>query len=450
VIKVVGLALLIGVTTIASGIMLYSIFGGTEVFKKQTYWLSNYKYGSTLERIDLWDNTIKMSLDNPLTGVGQGNWRIKFPAYGLENLRSETGEIFFQRPHNDFLWVGSENGILGLVLYFSIFCFAYYYLFRIIKKSPHLEKKYLALAMVFGLTGYLVISFFSFPKERIEHQIFLSIILAISVAEYQIVNPETKTFSKGLIRIFFSILFILMVIGSSLTISRFISERHIARAYEYRENHNWQAEIEAYQLAMTSITKVDAFSTPLSWYIGEAWFNLNKVDSAHFYFKKAYEVNPYHLHVLNNLGTSYQLKGKSNLAETYYIKAHEIAPGFEDPLFNLCAIYFNNKEYEKAFRTIGKIDANTPNPKYKKFLNTILWYKIEEINKQLSDRLIRKSVTRIRNSNDWMIKVYNQSVENKTVFRKQLLIEVIYLLESVDSTINPIEAKRYREKFDLL
>ncbi len=180
-----------------------------------------------------------------------------------------------------------------------------------------------------------------------------------------------------------------------------------------------------------------------------AWFNLKNIDSAHRYFQKAYEVNPYHLHVLNNLGTCYELKGKSVLAETYYLKAHDIAPRFEDPLFNLCALYFNNKEYEKAFNTIRKIDVNTSNPKYNKFLNSILWYNIEEVNKQLADRLISKSVIRIRNSEDWMKKVFNQSIENETTFKKQLLIEAIYLLESVDSTIKPDEAKIYKEKYNL-
>ena len=449
VIKIIVLALFAAIILVASGILLYSKFGGTEVFKKQTYWLNNYKYGSTLERIDIWENTIKMSMDNPVTGVGPGNWRIKFPAYGLENLRSETGEIFFQRPHNDFLWVWSENGIFALLLYLALFCFVYYYLFQVIKKSPHPEKKYLALAMAFGLTGYLVISFFSFPKERIEHQIYLSIILAISLTEYQTLNPEIKPFKISFLKIYFLTFLILMIVGSYITFSRLISEKHIAKAYTYREKHNWQAEIKAYQKAENSITEVDAFSTPLSWYIGEAWFNLKNIDSAHFYFQKAFEVNPYHLHVLNNLGTCYELKGKSTLAETYYLKAHNVAPGFEDPIFNLCALYFNNKEYEKAFVTIGKIDVSTTNPKYDKFLNTILWYKIDEINKQLSDRLISKSVIRIRNSEDWMKKVYNQSIENKIAFKRQLLMEAIYLLESVDSTINTYEAKFFKEKYNL-
>jgi tetratricopeptide (TPR) repeat protein len=449
VIKIIVLVFIAGIVIVASGILVYSKFGGTEVFKKQTYWISNYKYGSSLERVDLWQNTLKMSMDYPVTGVGQGNWRIKFPAYGLENLRSETGEIFFQRPHNDFLWVLAENGIVGLMLYLMLFCITYYYLFQLIKKSPRPEKKYLALAMIFGMTGYFMISLLSFPKERIEHQIYVHIIFAIALTEYHTLKPEYQQLKKGRLRIVFLLILALMVVGSYLTLNRFISEKHIAQAYNYREKHNWQDEIDEYKLAESFTTKVDAFSTPLAWYIGEAWFNLNELDSAHHYFRRAYEINPYHLHVLNNLGTTYELKGNSDKAESFFLKAHSIAPRFEDPLFNLCALYYNKSNFDLAYETIKKIDLHTANPKYERFLKAILWYKVDEFNKTLSERVISKSVIRIRNSEDWMQKVHEQSIDNETEFEKQLLLEAIYLLESVDSTITSYEAESFKKKFNL-
>ena len=390
-----------------------------------------------------------MSLDHPVTGVGPGNWRIVFPAYGLENLRSETGEIFFQRPHNDFLWVLSENGVFGIIFYLLLFCFAYYYLFQIIKKSPSTEKKYLALAMIFGLTGYLTISFFSFPKERIEHQICLSIILALSITEYHNLKPKIKQIKKSFfIPVSLSIL-ILMTAASYFTFSRLTSEKHIAKAYNYREKQQWKNEIESYNEAETFITEVDAFSTPLSWYVGEAWFNLNKIDSAHHYFQRAYKVNPYHLHVINNLGTTFELKGNSSKAESLFLEAHHIAPRFEDPVFNLSALYYNKKEYDRAYSMIRKIDMNTANPKYKKFLKTILLNKIDEINREISDSLIIETIIRIRYNEDWMQKVHKQSMENKTELKNQLLNETIYLLETVDSTITANEAETFRNKYNL-
>lgn len=449
-IRLIIIVVVVGFFIVVSGIILYSRLGNAEVFKKQTYWISDYKYGgSSVERIDIWQNTLKMIIDNPVTGVGQGNWRITFPAYGLTDLRSETGEIFFQRPHNDFLWVWAENGIMGIVFFLSLFVLAYYYLFRVIIRSPQIELKYLALAMIFGLSAYLIISFFSFPKERIEHQIYLHLIFAVGISEYYKLNPKQKNPGKGQMVPVFIVVLILLTSGCYLTLSRYNSEKHIAKAYNFRNQGNWKSEIKEYRKAKSFITKVDAFSTPLSWYIGEAWYNLNELDSAHFYFRKAYGVNPYHLHVLNNLGTTYELKGNSNKAEELYKEAHNIAPRFEDPLFNLCALYYNTGKYNLAYENIRKIDINTKNPKYTKFLTAILWHKIDKHSQEISDRLISKSIMRIRNDDDWIQKVHIQSVENEINFDKQLLLEVIYLLESIDSTITSDEADAYKEKYNL-
>jgi putative inorganic carbon (HCO3(-)) transporter len=64
---------------------------------------------STLnERFFLWEKSLAMAKANPLLGVGLGQWRLTFPAYGkIQQFReSDEGqaEIFFRRPHNDYVW----------------------------------------------------------------------------------------------------------------------------------------------------------------------------------------------------------------------------------------------------------------------------------------------------------------------------------------------------------
>ncbi|MCP4439738.1 MAG: O-antigen ligase family protein [Aureispira sp.] len=93
------------------------------------------------ERFMLWQNSVTMIKDHPLLGVGLGQWKIHFPKYNIENLRSEQGQVFFQRPHNDYLWIFSEIGILGGLFYISIFLSILYAAFKVlrhhdIKKNP--------------------------------------------------------------------------------------------------------------------------------------------------------------------------------------------------------------------------------------------------------------------------------------------------------------------------
>jgi O-antigen ligase len=69
---------------------------------------------STAERRDLLSDAIKMTIDNPVFGVGPG----EFPDYRHEHLRYANGDAkrFFPS-HNTFAQIASESGIPGLLLY---------------------------------------------------------------------------------------------------------------------------------------------------------------------------------------------------------------------------------------------------------------------------------------------------------------------------------------------
>jgi Tfp pilus assembly protein PilF len=97
---------------------------------------------------------------------------------------------------------------------------------------------------------------------------------------------------------------------------------------------------------------MDNTATPLLWYRGVGYFNLQRYDLALQDFKESYIVNPNHVHVLNNLATIYEIKGKHNKAKEYYYKALEVIPTFKESRVNLAAILFNEKEYEQALDVI--------------------------------------------------------------------------------------------------
>ena len=69
---------------------------------------------SMSERKALWENTYKMFKENPVAGVGAGNWRINFGNYTLRGYDNwQAGLRIPDRPHNDFLWVLAETGLIG-------------------------------------------------------------------------------------------------------------------------------------------------------------------------------------------------------------------------------------------------------------------------------------------------------------------------------------------------
>ena len=63
-------------------------------------------------------------------------------------------------------------------------------------------------------------------------------------------------------------------------------------------------------------------------------------------------MNPYHVHVLNNLATSYQMRGDSEKAKKYYRDVFKVNPTFKETRVNLAAILYNEKKYVEALDVI--------------------------------------------------------------------------------------------------
>ena len=70
-------------------------------------------------RFKLYKSTLQLFVDQPILGVGPGNWKIDVWKYGL--YINSLGRSFAQRPHNDFLWVLAEGGIFAGLSYMLLF-----------------------------------------------------------------------------------------------------------------------------------------------------------------------------------------------------------------------------------------------------------------------------------------------------------------------------------------
>jgi Flp pilus assembly protein TadD len=90
------------------------------------------------------------------------------------------------------------------------------------------------------------------------------------------------------------------------------------------------------------------------------------------YYLKAQQSSPFHIQVLNDLGTCYDNLGRKQEAENAYRKALALNPRFTDAIFNLAAVQFNNNEFEEAYKTIQKIPAGHKSERKKYFLTVIL------------------------------------------------------------------------------
>jgi tetratricopeptide (TPR) repeat protein len=312
--------------------------------------------------------------DHPLIGVGPGNWKINLARYGPVGSPGFAKIRFFQRPHNDYLWVLTEKGIFGLIAYLGIFAIVIFYALRTISITPRHKRKekFFALAMLWGIIVYMIDSFFSFPMERVLNFTFILLTMAALVSVHENSRHSARRDISKPAK--FAILIALLItVGFSgiLGYIRLRSEVHTRIAMEYRAQNDWDNVIREIRLAESGLANLDPTSTPLAWYSGEAHFMLKEYDLAFDDYLRALKYNPNHPHVLNNLGTCFELRKEHDKAIEYYKRALIANPDFDETLINLAAVYYNTGRYDLAADAISRVATDCPDPRYSLFKQKI-------------------------------------------------------------------------------
>ena len=129
--------------------------------------VSSIPSGKTLSRgrVWWWRSTLRMMQDFPLSGVGLGNWEKVYPQYRYADLYVFSNRVP-RRPHNDYLWIGSELGLPGLLIYLCIFLFGASAIFSSVPSMKSGSLGFL-LAAIAGIVAIQTHALVSFPRERI-------------------------------------------------------------------------------------------------------------------------------------------------------------------------------------------------------------------------------------------------------------------------------------------
>jgi tetratricopeptide (TPR) repeat protein len=373
-------------------------------------------------RYKLYDSSLQLIVEHPVFGVGPGNWKIDVWEYGL--YEGTLGKSFAQRPHNDFLWVFAEGGILAGIAYVLLFLILLrdsYYLHKNRK-----EKDGIFYSLLFScFLGFGFISLVDFPMERFSHNIIFFVLASFVIAgRIKEIKTKMPTWFKLLLII---ISFFAVYVGSI----RYQGEIHVTNAIHYKSKGNWNYVIKAIEKGYNpSYYELENSSTPLLWYRGVAYFNQQKYNLALKDFEGAYKVNSYHVHVLNNLATSWQMKGDSEKAKKFYRDVFKVNPTFKETRINLAAILYNEKKYIEALDVIlqSKVDPylerKRNNDNYDLYLKTIVkaWVGLEFKKSNKHERIAL---------NRWVSYFTNQSQHidaiSKSIFRIRQKEGVDYL-----------------------
>lgn len=407
---------------ISCSVFVYSKIDKSSAFQKQLTNITNFNYATVKDRINLWENSYNLFKEKPLFGHGLGSWKINILKYGNQNLRSEDNLTFYQRPHNDYLWILCEGGILTLCFYLLIFVICFIYTYKLASSNISTKNKNFILLFIFTISGYLTFSFFSFPIERIEHLVILSFLISsiLLIKKNELPKVTSKNFKYQKISLY--ILTLMSILSFIWGIYRLQSELYFKKAFIHRNQSNWKLLIKDIDKSSSFFYRIDPFSTPLAWYRGVANFSLGNYSEAEIDFEKARKINPYHIHILNNLGTCKGINKHEQEAINLYKKAVEIAPNFNEAYYNLCTLYFQFQDIDSAIYYLEKIKNPVNHEKYNNYISVVVESKIATLKNESGDQKYTTYINQKLKDEEWIIDIFNKYLQTKKTI--EVLVEL--------------------------
>jgi O-antigen ligase len=125
-------------------------------------------------RLHLWGTAIDYAAHNPLLGAGYGNWKLASIPYE----REVANELFVPyHAHNDFLEMFADLGIIGGLCFAGMFLLLLYYTVHFLNQKRGDEL--MVIIAFLAVTCYGVDALLNFPAERTAMQTMLSLAAAL-------------------------------------------------------------------------------------------------------------------------------------------------------------------------------------------------------------------------------------------------------------------------------
>jgi len=346
---------------------------------------------STVYRLDSWKHSGLLLKENPLLGVGAGNWKVRVLQY--ENP-SDADFIFMGKAHNDFIEVTTESGLFGGLLFLSIFVFLILNFLRAFFKAGATAPSWQYLFLpAFGILCYSFDAFFNFPATRPEIQSLFVIFLGGGIA-YSPASPKVAGLSKLWPKRIFIVLFMALMLTATYVLAlNFQSLRLQRMAAEDLQNGtpvlpsskflegfpgipNLGTDIEPISViksryliyekkyaAAIDILKKDVSNPYLSnreGYLMIAYDGMGNKDSALAYAWKTDALKPRHYKALAYICTALVDKGDMKGAEEKLLHFLSLEKSNASAWWSLTRLYSKEGQTQKALATIDSAAKYLP------------------------------------------------------------------------------------------
>ncbi len=272
------------------------------------------------KRLRYYKAVLTHALDNPIFGVGIGNW--KLTSIGYDNKDIE-GYIVPYHAHSDFIQLGAELGFVGFFLYLFVFLFAAYYGFLILFRSKlDSENKLFVLILILSLGVYGIDANLNFPIARPQVLAPWALTMALLIyhfRQYRKLDIKTNKTSK------FSIypLALIFIMGPSIYVTNVNYKSLIGQLTLLRDFNSNQYSLSLDQVDNITpwLPNITVTTIPMESIKARYYLYYKRYDRAIPMLKTGIAANPYLFFSENLLGKAYYEMGNIDSAFHYSKKA---------------------------------------------------------------------------------------------------------------------------------
>jgi len=334
---------------------------------------TSLEYPSSQQRFLIWLSTIQMIKEHPIRGWGIGTFGIYYPASQGKVLAHKENRKYVPfaaksiNAHNDYLHIGAEIGLIGLIALFWLILTYYRKGFAWLKKRKK-EESILIIGLMGGAAVLLTHALFSFPFHIIPNGLLFWAILALStsIGERTMSNDCHETNDKvinsrkqparlpGFSRIVLRRAVEIGIIGLAiylgiLRVRLFVADTHLKTGKMFMETGIYPAAAPELEKAV----KIDPHNGLAYAALGITYNHLGKYEEAISSFKKA-EKNWIYSGFYNDLAYPYGKMGELEKAKKNLRKNIYFFPNSYSAYLNLATIILSEAEKELSE---GKIES---------------------------------------------------------------------------------------------
>jgi len=332
-----------------------------------------------------WRRSFKLIREEPLLGVGAGNWKINVLKFENQTAPDYT---YYYYNHNDFIQTTAETGLVGGLLFLSLFVLVgWAFLVSLFKGAASgTSYEYLFLP-AFGMLCYSVDAFFNFPFDRPEIQSLFAIFLGSGIAFSSMRAPVKKLreiwekvlkeiqfptdavvfnpWFKRIIAYLLPGMFILLILGSIyLLYENFRSLRLQAVAKYEVEKGELTVPSYVFMSGFPSIPSISVEGVPIM--ILKTRYLFNEGDYARaIRVLKAENPSPWESRRELFLSFAYEMTGNSDSSICYSIQVFNLKPFYMANLDRLCKMLEEREQFKKEdsiLMEFNRISGNASQP----------------------------------------------------------------------------------------